>query len=191
MNALLPGFADPVRDSQSCFRALLQAMSRPGTLMHTGEDLRAPGGLCQAAAAALLALADADTPVWLDGEAADARSWLDFHCGAPASPAAADAAFIVTTTLPDLTLLPAGTHDAPELSATIIVQVAALGEGRRYTLRGPGLEHPGSLSVTGLPADFAAAWAANHTLYPRGIDLILCAGATLTALPRTVHVTEI
>jgi len=44
--------------------------------------------------------------------------------------------------------------------------------------------------VEGLPDDFAAQWAANHTLYPCGVDLVLCAGERLCALPRSVRVEE-
>jgi len=47
---------------------------------------------------------------------------------------------------------------------------------------------PVSLEVDGLPDDFASQWAANHALFPRGIDLLLCSGATLAALPRSVAV---
>jgi alpha-D-ribose 1-methylphosphonate 5-triphosphate synthase subunit PhnH len=46
------------------------------------------------------------------------------------------------------------------------------------------------LNADGLPADFATIWQRNHALFPRGIDLILCAGNQLTALPRSVTVRE-
>ena len=50
------------------------------------------------------------------------------------------------------------------------------------------LRTPATLDVAGLPADFAATWAENHALYPRGIDLLLTAGPALVALPRSVSV---
>ena len=78
----------------------------------------------------------------------------------------------------------------PETSATVILQVASLTAGRRFVLEGPGLREPTDLRVDGLPADFAAIWQRNHALFPRGIDLILCAGDRLTALPRSVTVKE-
>jgi alpha-D-ribose 1-methylphosphonate 5-triphosphate synthase subunit PhnH len=44
------------------------------------------------------------------------------------------------------------------------------------------------LAVTGLPPDFAAIWQRNRSGFPLGVDLMLCAGTTLAALPRTVTV---
>jgi len=53
-----------------------------------------------------------------------------------------------------------------------------------------GSESRSVLASNGLPADFAAVWQRNHALYPRGVDIILCAGTTLTALPRSVSIEE-
>ena len=83
-----------------------------------------------------------------------------------------------------LTGLRIGTDDAPEEGATVIVQVPALGSGPALPLSGPGLSGPAVLRVDGLPTDFTDTWAANHALFPRGVDLILCAERDLTALPR-------
>jgi alpha-D-ribose 1-methylphosphonate 5-triphosphate synthase subunit PhnH len=190
MTALAPAFTDPVTEAQACFRAVLSAMARPGSLQHAGLGSPPPAPLDPATAAVLLTLVDADTPVWLDADCAAARPWLAFHCGAPQATSLESATFAVARALPDLTRLPAGTHDDPQASATILLQVAALGAGRRFLLDGPGLAGPHLLAVRGLPEDFAARWAANHALYPRGVDLILCAGDRLAALPRSVRVEQ-
>ena len=79
---LAPGFIDATRDAERAVRAILTAMSRPGTKV----DIAVPSpadGLSPAAAAALLTLCDGDTPVWLDPAVAGAASWIRFHCGAP------------------------------------------------------------------------------------------------------------
>jgi alpha-D-ribose 1-methylphosphonate 5-triphosphate synthase subunit PhnH len=186
----LPGFADPVGEAQATFRAVLDAMARPGRLHRAGERLIAPPPLDQATAAVLLTLVDNETPLWLDAGAAAARDWLAFHCGAAIVTVIEQAAFAVALSLPDLATVPAGTHEAPELAATLILQIAALGAGARYRLSGPGLREPALLSVAGLPADFAVIWQRNHALYPCGVDIVLCAGATLTALPRSVSIEE-
>ena len=192
MSALdLPGFADPVTDAQACFRALLDAMARPGTVREAGSGLAPPAPLASAAAAALLTLVDGDAPLWLDEAAAPAWDWLAFHCGAVRAGDLSEAAFACTLEMPPLAALAAGSDAGPEDSATLVLQVPALGEGRAYTLSGPGLRTPARLLVAGLPADFTAQWAANHALYPRGVDLVLCAGERLCALPRSVRVEEV
>jgi alpha-D-ribose 1-methylphosphonate 5-triphosphate synthase subunit PhnH len=186
----LPGPADPVGDAQATFRAVLDAMARPGRLHRAGERLTPPRPLDKATAAVLLTLVDNETPLWLDADAAAARDWLAFHCGAAIVAAIEAAAFAVALSLPDLAAVPAGTHEGPELSATLILQIGELGAGARYRLSGPGLREPTLLSAAGLPADFAPAWQRNHALYPRGVDIVLCAGTTLAALPRSVSIEE-
>ncbi len=182
---LSPGFADPVANAQTCFRAVLDAMARPGRVLSVA-GVPAPAPLCDAAAAVLLTLVDHETPLWLDPDAAAARSWIAFHTGASFD----GSAFVLALSLPDLAGLPNGTDEMPETSATVILQVAALGSGRRFILEGPGLRRPTELLVDGLPAGFVSLWQRNHALFPRGVDLILCAGRDLAALPRSVTVSE-
>jgi alpha-D-ribose 1-methylphosphonate 5-triphosphate synthase subunit PhnH len=186
----LPGFADPVSEAQATFRAVLDAMARPGQLHEAGEGLTAPSPLDNATAAVLLTLVDNETPLWLDARAAKARDWLAFHCGALIADAPDKAAFAVALSLPGLATLSPGSHEAPESSATLILQIAALGAGTKYRLSGPGLREPVVLAATGLPADFVQAWQRNHALYPCGVDIVLCAGTILTALPRSVSIEE-
>lgn len=185
--ALLPGFREPVAGSQSSFRAVLDAMARPGRI-HCMPALSAPSPLGPAAAAVLLTLADGDTPVWIDPYFSAAQPWLMFHSGAPFSASPANCTFALAAKIPDLGTLSGGTDEAPELSATLILQTEALGSGTPYRLSGPGLLNPKTVRIAGLPADFAQRWQANHALFPRGIDMILCAGDQLAALPRSVNV---
>jgi alpha-D-ribose 1-methylphosphonate 5-triphosphate synthase subunit PhnH len=186
----LPGFAEPVGDAQATFRAVLDAMARPGTLHEVGGGLTPPAPLDPATAAVLLTLADNETPLWLDESAAKAREWLAFHCGAVTTERQPEAEFALALTLPDLTALSSGTDETPESSTTLIVQLTALGSGTRYRLAGPGLREPVLFAAAGLPADFAAIWQRNHALFPCGVDLVLCAGTTLAALPRSVSIEE-
>ena len=188
---LQPGFADPVTGAQACFRAVLDAMARPGRIHEAGIGLEPPAPLAPATAAVLLTLLDYDTPAWLDPAADAARDWIAFHCGAPVVTDAAACSFAVALSLPPLGSLPAGTHDAPENAATLVLQVNALGRGRTFQLTGPGLLVPTTLAVDGLPGMFAAAWQENHALFPRGIDIVLCAGTSLAALPRSVALQEV
>jgi alpha-D-ribose 1-methylphosphonate 5-triphosphate synthase subunit PhnH len=92
--------------------------------------------------------------------------------------------------LPHLAAFPIGTDEAPETSATLILQVSSLTAGRPFRLTGPGLRESAILTAGGLPVDLATIWQGNHALFPCGIDLILCAGNQLAALPRSVSVQE-
>ncbi len=189
--ALSPGFSDPVADAQACFRALLDAMSRPGLPRRVPAKLLPPAPLVPAAAAVLLTLADAATPVWADA-GADAAAWLAFHTGCPPATSPGDAAFVLACGGPPaLDALMQGTDEEPHRSATLIVQVTALESGRdEWRLSGPGIETTHRLRVSGLPEGFAARWAANRAAFPRGVDLILCAGRDVAALPRTTAIEE-
>jgi len=183
----LPGFADPVADAQAAFRALLSAMAVPGSIHAAGAGLVAPAPLAPATAAVVLSIVDGEAPLALDPPSEAARAWIAFHCGATFT-ALAQARFILAQSCPDLSTLDAGSDDGPDESATVILQVGALGSGTAFRLSGPGLREPAVLRVAGLPSDFAARWAANHGLYPRGVDVVLCAGTQLAALPRSVKV---
>lgn len=190
MTHMTPGFADPVLDAQASFRAILEAMSRPGRVQRMRARITPPAPLCNAAAAALLSLADADTPLWLDAGDAVAE-WLRFHCGAPVTPNLKEARFVlVCDVAPSLEMLDIGSDEDPQLGATLILQVDGLVAGDGWRLTGPGIHHEHRLRVLGAPAGFVFAWAANHALFPRGIDVLLCAGDSIVALPRSVMIAE-
>jgi alpha-D-ribose 1-methylphosphonate 5-triphosphate synthase subunit PhnH len=185
-----PGFADPVLEAQRCFRALLEAMSRPGRVQSLATGLEPPPPLGHAAAAALLTLADADTPVWTDA-GAGAADWLRFHAGCPLVAVPEEATFLLAcATPPPLSSLQAGTEEEPHRSATLILQVAGLEEGDGWQLTGPGIQSAHRLHVPGLPEGFLTTWAANHARFPQGVDVVLCAGDRLAALPRSIRIEE-
>ena len=188
MSIDLPGFADPVLGSQACFRAVLDAMARPGTFRNAGAGLAPPAPLMPAAAAVLLTLVDAETPFHLSPASRRCRTGSAFIAARyPSTPPALRRSCSPIHCPTSPRCKPAPTK-SPDASATLILQVAALDTGRRLRLSGPGLRVPVSVEVTGLPDNFAALWAANHALYPRGIDILLCSGTRLAALPRSVRV---
>jgi alpha-D-ribose 1-methylphosphonate 5-triphosphate synthase subunit PhnH len=184
----VPGFADPVGDAQTTFRAVLQAMSRPGSIMPAGTGLRPPAPLDRATAAVALTIVDQETTLFIGPPLRGAGAWLAFHTGAHIVEDSVRANFLLLSIWPDLAGLQAGTDEAPEDSATLILQVAALGAGPAYRLEGPGLAGPTTLRVIGLPAGFVAEWQHNHGLFPRGVDVVLCAGDQIAALPRSVSI---
>ena len=114
--SLQAGFADPVPDAQRCFRAVLDAMAHPGRITRA-TGVTAPPPLATAAAAVVLTLVDHETPLWLDPDAAAARPWIEFHCGAKVVADAGGCPFALAKTLPPLHRFPAGSHESPETSA--------------------------------------------------------------------------
>jgi alpha-D-ribose 1-methylphosphonate 5-triphosphate synthase subunit PhnH len=184
-----PGFTDPVTEAQSCFRLVLQAMSHPGSIITLGQTVAAPP-LAPATASVLLTLVDAEVSLWLDDSLSASWDWLAFHAGVVRATRTERAAFLCATSLPPLESLNAGTDADPEAGATVILQVPALEGGPRRTIYGPGLEAPLTIAPLGLPANFVKQWQRNHDRFPRGVDLLLCAGNAVCALPRSLRIGE-
>lgn len=184
------GFTDAVRQSQSVFRRILDAMGRPGTC-HRVEDGPAPAGTLNAASTAIaLTLLDESTPVWLDAEADahEVRNFLSFHCGCPFAASPSEAAFaLVAGSMPSLDRFNPGTDEFPENSTTVIAQVAAVDTGTDLYLSGPGIESVAGLVDPSLPDSFWSAWEEMGVLFPCGVDVILTAGKRLVCLPRSVR----
>lgn len=188
-----PGLSDPVFDSQTVFRALLDAMARPGSVHEIEITLTPPAPLPHAAAATLLSLSDHDTPIWLDDAAnvPGVADYVRFHCGSRIVGAAETAAFALSLGgVPDLSLFAVGSDEYPETSATLIIEVPSLTAGSRLRLRGPGIDGSATIAAVGLDAAFCHAWAANNALFPRGIDVFLTSGDQVVALPRTTQIEE-
>ncbi|RJL06187.1 phosphonate C-P lyase system protein PhnH [Paracoccus aestuarii] len=173
------GFTDPARQSATAFRALMEAMARPGSI-HTLSGAAAPG-LSPAAATVLLLLADPTTPVHLAGGDPDLAAWLRFHAGCPLTGPEGAALALGRWPL-DLDPLPKGLPDYPDRSATVIMELDRLDDdGPRLT--GPGIRDHARLS---LPA--TAPFVANRRLFPMGLDFIFTCGDRLACLPRSTRV---
>jgi alpha-D-ribose 1-methylphosphonate 5-triphosphate synthase subunit PhnH len=150
--------------------------------------------LVPASAAIALTLFDHDTPVWLD--AAMARStqleqWLRFHTGAPITQDASSCAFALIAdpvALPDFEMFSCGSHEYPDRSSTLIIQVASLTEGAPLVLRGPGIAGMAKVSVAAGMPNFLSSLARNHALFPCGVDILLVAEDALIGIPRTTSV---
>jgi len=187
-------FADPTFESQAAFRRIMRAMSAPGTIVDCGEALAPPPPLARAAAAALLTLADFETPLWIAPSfPVEVGDYLAFHSGAPRAAAPDKAAFALVDLAADgldLARFTWGTAEYPDRSTTIVVQASSLAAGRRLRLSGPGIKDEAEFAVSLLPADFQVHWSANRAAFPRGVDLILVADARLVALPRSTAIIE-
>jgi alpha-D-ribose 1-methylphosphonate 5-triphosphate synthase subunit PhnH len=191
--ALEKGFSDLARDSQRVFRAIMNAMARPGSIVDVDAGLAPPEPLTTGAAALALALCDFETPLWLDAAMANeaTRGYLRFHTGAPIVEAPEKAAFALIASplgLPDLNAFPLGSLEYPDASATLIVQVRNLVADGGWRLSGPGIDGETSFEAAPLPRDFVARRAALHPKFPRGLDIIFVAEGSAAALPRTTRI---
>lgn len=192
-SALAAGFADPVHDAQRTFRALMAALAEPARPVPLVAPLAPPAPLTAELAAVALALADYETPLWLDAPLAAAPqvgAFLRFHTGAPVvdDPAAARFALIGDPeALPDFSRFAQGEPDYPDRSATLVLAVQRFSDGP-LTVFGPGIAGRRGFGAAPLPGDFAARLQANGTLHPLGVDLILCAPGAVAGLPRTTRI---
>jgi alpha-D-ribose 1-methylphosphonate 5-triphosphate synthase subunit PhnH len=191
-NTLEGGFSNPVLDAQSVFRALMDAMARPGSIARMDASVTPPASLDRAAGAIAYALIDADTPYWLDGPLSGEAlsSWLAFHTGARPAASMPQTAFAFVadpSSMPSFKRFAQGSQDYPDRSATLVLQLEGLEGGTPLTFRGPGIKDQVTIAPRGLPADFVAQWHANQKRFPCGVDLILTAGDAFACLPRSAR----
>ncbi|MEN3383964.1 MAG: alpha-D-ribose 1-methylphosphonate 5-triphosphate synthase subunit PhnH [Hyphomicrobiales bacterium] len=196
MNALAPAFADPVDNAQSVFRAVMDAMARPGSAQTLAPALVPPAPLSRGAGAIALALLDYESPFWLD-EALEAQpdvaQWLRFHTGAPIARDAKDAAFAFLANagrVPDFESFAPGTAEYPDRSTTLVLQVEHLSGPAAVALSGPGIATERQFAVSPCPADLVARLQRNHALFPRGLDLLFVTADAVAAIPRSTRVTS-
>ena len=187
---LAGGLADGVHDSQNTFRALLDAMARPGQARRLGPAL--PGvALGGAMARLLLSLADDETAVWWQNDDAGLAPWLRFHTGASLADQPQAAAFAVVTDLGQIPLLAdfaQGSPTSPEQSTTLLLELPAFEGGVPQAWRGPGIEDVTVVSLAGLSADFWRQCQTNQAGFPKGVDMVLTCGEWAIGLPRSTQV---
>jgi alpha-D-ribose 1-methylphosphonate 5-triphosphate synthase subunit PhnH len=186
-----PGFGDPGFDSQTSFRAVLAALSRPGTVQTVTAPQAHPAPLSVAATSLALTLFDHVTPIWLDAAAdqESVRGFLRFHCGCPFADDPSDAAFAVicdAAAMPGLHSFAVGEDQYPDSSTTVIIDLASLTGGPSVTLSGPGIAATSEIAPAGLPDDFWDQIRANRSLFPLGVDVVLTAGDQVMGIPRSI-----
>jgi alpha-D-ribose 1-methylphosphonate 5-triphosphate synthase subunit PhnH len=190
------GFAEPVLDAQRVFRAVMEALARPGTVQALACPLAPPAPLTPELAAVALTLVDHETPLWLDEglrAAPGVAEYLRFHAGAPIVETPASAAFALVADplrMPPFEAFAPGTPDYPDRSTTLILSLERLSPGPGFTLQGPGIESHAELDAAPLPPDFVTRWAANRADFPLGLDLILTSRGRVAGLPRSTAISE-
>lgn len=191
---IVGGFEHEAFGSQAVFRAAMNALSYPGRWTAMPMQAERPRQGNGASAVLLLALLDADCTLWLSPTlaASDAAAWLRFHTGCQPVTDPSDAQFVWVAkgdAMPALASLLGGSDNQPDHSATCILDVSGTDSGSgAWTLSGPGIQGTATLSVDGLPPDFATQWATNHAIFPRGVDVFLSTPTHIAGLPRTTRI---
>ncbi len=178
------GFDAAATDAAHAFRAVMEAMARPGTI-HTLSGGRGPAPMSPAAATLVLTLLDGTTPIFLGAahDTEDVRGWITFQTGAPI--AARGQAQFALGTWRDLAPpedFPSGTPEYPDRSATLIVEMEML-QNAGSVLRGPGIRDSARLNLPDPEAHLR-----NRARFPLGFDCCFTAGDRIAALPRSVRV---
>lgn len=181
--------------SLSVFRAVLEALSRPGKVV----DL--PAGVATSvppAAVPVLALADLDVSV-ATFEVGDGPMWassIRSVTGCRLAPAA-DADMILAERPPtadEVSSLRVGTAHAPERGARLFVRCDAITEGSTSAgttirIKGPGASAGRTITVIGVGGDVFGALAAANRAFPAGVDTWLVAGdRRMVGIPRSSRI---
>ncbi|WP_110654401.1 phosphonate C-P lyase system protein PhnH [Salinicola halimionae] len=192
--AAWPALADPIHDSQRCFRQVLGALSEPGKRQTLTPFQGSPPHLGVALWGTLLALCDLETRVWIgaDLDSASLRQALTFHTGARLvdDPALADFALLTPESFDPATPFAMGSDIYPDRSTTLLVVVETLVNQLGWRLSGPGIAESRDLNI----GDSAGCQAlmkrlgANRASFPCGIDAIFGAGDQLAAIPRSTRI---
>lgn len=182
--SLSGGFADAPIDAARAFRAIMNAMARPGTDQPIA-GAEAPAPMSAAAATTLMTLCDPETPIHLAGayDVPAIRDWIAFHIGAPLT-GAGDCAFALGAwdDLLPLDRFAIGTAEYPDRSATLLVD-----QGPEATVQAQ-LSGPGIKSTQQATLPQIEPFQANSSLFPLGLDFIFTQDNRVTALPRSTRV---
>lgn len=187
---------DPA-DAQRVFRAVLAALSRPGTVHAMPQR---PLRTLPAAMLPILALADLETGVCVLGPQGNSLNntadWPTLVCTATSAPAVPLAQARLVAALDglgaeQLLSVQRGSAEAPEAGALISVAVPDMRPpGPTVRLSGPGVD--GCLEVAlVLAPDLVGARAEAVADFPSGVDLLLVApDGRLTAVPRSARIEQ-
>ncbi|WP_152024152.1 phosphonate C-P lyase system protein PhnH [Natronomonas moolapensis] len=174
---------DPVHDTRACFRALVDAMSRPGTVATAPTE--------PADHAVLSTLVDHEVTCFTPDETI--RTALENEGRLTATEA--EQASIVHAPTPGecpVSDLTRGSLKEPSDGATVVYCVDRLetspteNAGTTLVVSGPGVPGRRRLAVDGFSANDARELADVQSTYPRGVDAVLTTERSIAAIPRSV-----
>jgi alpha-D-ribose 1-methylphosphonate 5-triphosphate synthase subunit PhnH len=177
---------DPIwqaETQQQNYRALLEAMSRPGSR----QALHGVNESSSASLAVLAALIDGSVSL-SDPQGLLKNSERTLLQTALTEPEQADYLLCCGQQSPSFEPK-LGTLPSPETSATLVVEISSVSDGElRFKLSGPGIQAQRECAVAGLNPDWLARREEWVCGFPLGVDLILVDKDQVVALPRTTRV---
>jgi alpha-D-ribose 1-methylphosphonate 5-triphosphate synthase subunit PhnH len=194
---------DDVFDSQATFRALLDALSRPGKICRLPDRAyrSPPRGFCPPALSILKTLCDHRVSFSLasGNRTSELSRYLEVNLSTPPEDVekADYVIFDGTAFDEDFMRMKRGSSEFPENSATALLCVGRLDEGAletdtpscRLRCAGPGVQDTTFLTVTRLDPRYGEARARTNSVSPLGIDLFLVdPGGRVAGIPRTTSV---
>ncbi len=186
-----PTMSVPAQEEQATFRALLDAMARPGTV-HSLPPRRIEDGEWGGALLVLQALLDHEVTFHVLNEQSLIHEQLLRRTGARSAPlgqadfvlASGDAAIAAVEDARE------GGFEEPERSATVVLLADSIGDGGvALTLSGPGIESTSTLPFAGLPVAAFEVLRGRTVTFPQGVDVILVDTAGhVAAVPRSTRI---
>lgn len=174
---------DPVHDTRACYRRLVAATSRPGTVREVTPR--------PADRTVLATLVDGETALHTaDDQVRDALAGEGRLVEAPL--AEADVVHVAGSTGGEVTDARRGTLKEPSGGATVVYRVDAVrsepqDELTTVTVSGPGVPGERACGLS-LPVAEVEAIADAQSAYPRGVDVYATDGTRLVAFPRSVTI---
>jgi alpha-D-ribose 1-methylphosphonate 5-triphosphate synthase subunit PhnH len=192
---------DHVVHSQRHFRAILDSLSRPGTINELEPvACEPPARLSRASALVAMALLNADVSFHLLGMPGEDTTYLSVNTGSRPAPMEEATFIFADGAQPPQALegVNCGTLAYPDTSSTLVIQVDALSSapiagGLKVMLEGPGIQEQASVYTRALNPDLLLALQARNVEFPLGIDAIVtCTGdrgrSQVLGIPRTATV---
>ena len=188
-HALIAAPAQPAHIMQKTFRAALTALSEPARAVPVPE-IDSPAGASPALWALVLTLLDQDVSVYWPGADETLKANVLFHTGVKWSdtPETADFAVLAADSSQTLALLDrvsVGSHERPDMSATVLFVVGS--ETTDTLVEGPGLK---SATEQRLPMNEALAYRLGQQAktYPLGFDAYFVDHHTVLGIPRSTRI---
>ena len=190
MTVMFPGLRDS-HEAQHTFRALLNALANPGRPQTLPAPEQMPAGY-PPSIIGLLSLLDATVMVGFPNAVPDLVQWLVFHTGTSVAPMErADFIYVPQgQARPALASLRQGLLDAPETSATLMLEIPSFSGGRALELSGPGIQTSEIITPV-LDPGLISEWQRQSGRFPRGVDIFLLCGTDVIGLPRSTAIREV